>query len=57
VRRRDAIFLKPLLAPLAETASGEAPVFFFFDHDDKAVESIALSFTRWIDEFRAIAPH
>jgi hypothetical protein len=56
VRRRDAIFLKPLLAPLAETASGEAPVFFF-DHDGKAVESIALSFTRWIDEFRAIAPH
>jgi hypothetical protein len=42
--------------PVDTNASGEAPVFFF-DHDDKAVESIAPSFTRWIDEFCAIAPH
>ena len=34
----------------------EGPVFFF-DHDSGAVDLIAPSFTRWIEEFCGVAPH
>ena len=41
--------------PIDAGASAELPVFFF-DHDKEAVDSVASSFTQWIDQFCAIAP-
>ncbi len=37
-------------------ADGPVPVLFF-DHDDRTVEVIASSFTRWIDGFCGVEPH
>lgn len=42
--------------PTEADAGGEVPVFFF-DHDDRTVDAIAPTFTRWIEEFCAVAPH
>lgn len=39
-----------------EAHGGEAPVFFF-DHDERTVDVIAPSFTRWIEGFCEVAPH
>lgn len=42
--------------PAAAEAAGEASVFFF-DHDERSVEEVAPSFTRWINDFCEVAPH
>ena len=42
--------------PTEAADRGEVPVFFF-DHDERTVEVIAPSFTRWIEEFCGVAPH
>lgn len=42
--------------PTEAVSGGEVPVFFF-DHDERTVEVIAPSFTRWIEEFCGVAPH
>jgi len=42
--------------PAESDASGEPPVFFF-NHDDRTLDVIAPSFTRWIEEFCGVAPH
>jgi hypothetical protein len=35
----------------------EASPVFFFDHDNRAIEVVAPSFTRWIADFCGVAPH
>lgn len=42
--------------PTKADDSGEMPVFFF-DHDERTVDVIAPSFTRWIEEFCGVASH
>ncbi len=42
--------------PTEADAEGAVPVFFF-NHDDRTVDVIAPSFTRWIEEFCAVVPH
>ena len=42
--------------PMQADGGGEVPVFFF-DHDERTVDVIASSFTRWIEEFCRVAPH
>jgi len=42
--------------PTASDCTAEVPVFFF-DHDERSVDVVAPSFTRWIDEFCGVAPH
>lgn len=42
--------------PPAAEAIGEVPVFFF-DHDERSVDVVAPSFTRWIDDFCGVASH
>lgn len=37
-------------------ADGSVPVFYF-DHDGRSVDVAAPSFTAWIEEFCAMAPH
>jgi hypothetical protein len=39
-----------------EANGGEVPVSFF-DHDERTVDVIAPSFTRWIEGFCGVAPH
>ena len=40
----------------AAEAGGDLPVFFF-NHDHRAVDMIAPSFSHWIGEFCGVAPH
>ena len=42
--------------PTEADVSGERPVFYF-DHDERTLDVIAPSFTRWIEEFCGLAPH
>lgn len=42
--------------PTQADVDGKVPVFYF-DHDQGSAEVIAPSFSGWIDEFCALAPH
>jgi SMI1-KNR4 cell-wall len=42
--------------PTEAEAGGELPVFFF-NHDNRTADVIALTFTQWIEEFCRVAPH
>lgn len=42
--------------PTAFDDGGDVPVFFF-GHDERSVDIVAPSFTRWIEQFCGVAPH
>jgi cell wall assembly regulator SMI1 len=42
--------------PKPDEPGGSTPIFFF-DHDSRALDVVAPSFTRWIEDFCAVAPH
>jgi hypothetical protein len=42
--------------PVDQNASSRQPVFLW-DHDSKAVDTVASSFSAWMDDFCRIAPH
>lgn len=42
--------------PEAQAESCELPVFFWY-HDEKSVETLAPSFTRWIEGFSSLSAH